>query len=55
MGCIYGTIDFEETAELEEFSLSQASDFERRASGGQDLGSERIREALLREHGIFQL
>lgn len=34
MGCIYGKIDFEETAKLEEFSLSQASDFERRASGG---------------------
>ena len=44
IGCVYGTIDFEETAELEKFSLSQASDFKRCTAGGQDLDSERVRQ-----------
>ena len=55
MGCIYGTIDFEETAELEKFSLSQTFNFERCAPSRQDLDSERIRQTLLRQHCLFQL
>lgn len=41
---MYGTIDFEETVELEKFPLSQASDFKRCTAGGQDLDSERVRQ-----------
>ena len=52
---VYGTIDFKEAPQLEEFSLSQTFDFERCASGRQNLDSERIWQTLLRKHRLFQL
>ena len=42
-----GTIDFEQAAGVEEIPLPQATDFKRRAAGGQDLDSEGIRQTLL--------
>ena len=42
MGCIYGTINLEETAELKEFSPLQAFDFERCVAGRKDLDSEKV-------------
>ena len=45
--CFYGTIDIEQTARMEEFTLSQAADSEGCASGGKDLDSERVRQTLL--------
>ena len=45
--CAYGTIDFEEIAGLEEFTLPLTADLKRCSAGGQDLGPQRIRQALL--------
>lgn len=44
---IYGTIDPEQAAELEEFPLSQTADLKGGASGRQDLGPQGIRQTLL--------
>lgn len=55
MRCVYGTIDFEETTELEEFSpYRKLLIFEKCASSPKDLGSKRIRQTLLRKRCLFQ-
>ena len=45
--CVYGTTDYEEAAGLEKFHLPQTADLKVCAPAGQDLGSQRIRQALL--------
>lgn len=43
----YGTIDFEETAGLEEFALPQTTDFKGCAAGWKNLDSQGIWQAVL--------
>ena len=44
---MHGTIDLKKTAGMEKFSLSETSDFKRRASGGKNLDTKRIWQTIL--------
>ena len=52
-GCFDGTMDFESSAELEEFALPETADLKRRAAGGENLGSERVRQTVLWKYGLL--